>query len=85
MAVVAGAIYPTVVQRFQVEPNRSTREAPYIVRNILATRLAMNLDDVDVVPITVGAVSAADIEASVDTIGYAVVGSADHGAHVSGG
>ena len=38
VAVVAGAIYPTIVQRFQVEPNQSTREAPYIVRNILATR-----------------------------------------------
>ena len=68
VAVVAGAIYPTVVQRFQVEPNQSTREAPYIVRNILATRLAMNLDEVDVVPISIDAVSGADVEASVDAI-----------------
>ena len=66
VAVVAGAIYPTVVQRFQVEPSESTREAPYIVRNIEATRAAMNLDEVDVVPISVGAVSGADVEARVD-------------------
>ena len=66
VAVVAGAIYPTVVQRFQVEPSESTREAPYIERNIEATRAAMNLDEVDVVPITVGAVSGADMEARVD-------------------
>jgi uncharacterized protein len=68
VALVAGTIYPTVVQRFQVEPSESTREAPYIERNIEATRAAMNLDEVDVRPITIGAVSASDVEASVDAI-----------------
>jgi uncharacterized membrane protein (UPF0182 family) len=45
VAVLAGAIYPQFVQRFQVTPNESQKERPYIARNIDATRAAMNLDD----------------------------------------
>ena len=45
MAVVAGGIYPSFIQRFQVEPAESSREAPYIERNIEATRAAMGLAD----------------------------------------
>jgi uncharacterized membrane protein (UPF0182 family) len=48
VAVVAGGLYPAFIQRFQVEPEESTREAEYIRRNIEATRQAMNLDDVEV-------------------------------------
>lgn len=52
IAVVAGAIYPQFVQRFQVTPNEPERERPYIARNIEATRYAMGLgeDNVEVVP-----------------------------------
>ena len=46
VAVVAGTIVPTLVQKFQVEPSESTKEAPYIDRNIKATRAAMNLSNV---------------------------------------
>lgn len=46
VAVVAGGIYPAYVQRFQVDPNESAREAPYIERNIEATRFALGVDDV---------------------------------------
>jgi uncharacterized protein len=46
VAVVAGGIYPQYVQRFQVQPNESARERPYIARNIDATRDAFNLADV---------------------------------------
>jgi len=46
IAVTAGGVYPAVVQRFIVQPNVSTRELPYIDRNIEATRAAMGLDDV---------------------------------------
>ena len=51
VAVLAGAIYPQFVQRFQVNPNEPERERPYIARNIEATRAAMGLgpDDVEVV------------------------------------
>jgi uncharacterized membrane protein (UPF0182 family) len=43
-SIVLGAIYPAIVQRFQVAPNESLREKPYIARNIKATRSAFGLD-----------------------------------------
>ena len=48
VAVVAGAIYPQFVQRFQVEPNEPEKERPYIERNIEATQAAMGLGTIDV-------------------------------------
>jgi uncharacterized membrane protein (UPF0182 family) len=50
VAVVAGAIYPAFVQRFQVQPAESTKEQPFIERNIAATRTAMGLNNVEEVP-----------------------------------
>ncbi|MGL5856890.1 MAG: UPF0182 family protein [Angustibacter sp.] len=47
-AVVVGGLYPAAVQRFQVRPSESSREAPYIARNIAATRAAYGLDRVQV-------------------------------------
>jgi uncharacterized membrane protein (UPF0182 family) len=47
-ALLVGGVYPAVVQRFQVKPAEPDREAPYIQRNIAATRTAYNIDDVDV-------------------------------------
>jgi uncharacterized membrane protein (UPF0182 family) len=44
VAVVAGAIYPQVVQRFSVTPNEPQKERPYIARNITATREALGVD-----------------------------------------
>ncbi|MBW3580886.1 MAG: UPF0182 family protein [Actinobacteria bacterium] len=46
VAVVVGGIYPAFVQRFQVVPAESSKEAPYIRRNIEATRAALGLDQV---------------------------------------
>ncbi len=43
VAIVMGGIYPAFVQRFQVEPNETTREAEYTQRNIDATRTAFGL------------------------------------------
>ncbi len=43
VAIVVGGIYPAFVQRFQVQPNETTREAPYTARNIKATRVAYDL------------------------------------------
>jgi uncharacterized membrane protein (UPF0182 family) len=45
-SIVLGAIYPAIVQRFQVAPNESLREQPYIARNITATRSAFGLDKI---------------------------------------
>ncbi len=46
VAVVAGTIVPAFIQKFRVEPSESTKERPYIERNITATKAAMNLKDV---------------------------------------
>ncbi|GIG30465.1 UPF0182 family protein [Cellulomonas marina] len=45
--VALGGIYPAVVERLQVSPNQQDVEAPYIERNIAATRAAYGLDAVD--------------------------------------
>ena len=47
VAVVAGAVYPAFIQRFQVQPAESTKELPYIARNIAATRDALGLAKVN--------------------------------------
>jgi uncharacterized membrane protein (UPF0182 family) len=47
-AVLIAGIYPGAVQQFQVKPSESSKEAPYIQRNIDATRAAYGLTDVDV-------------------------------------
>ena len=47
-AIVIGGIYPAIVQRFQVTPNAQTLEAPYIKRNIDATRAAYGLSGIQV-------------------------------------
>ncbi|MEA3216902.1 MAG: uncharacterized protein QOJ19_3058, partial [Acidimicrobiia bacterium] len=46
VAVVAGSAYPWFIQRFRVLPAESSKEAPYIARNIAATRQAYGLDKV---------------------------------------
>ena len=80
VASVAGTAYPAFVQRFQVEPSESTREAPYIEHNIEATRQAMGLDKVSVVKTTVGkidadaAISAAPALADVRLLDPGIVG-----------
>jgi hypothetical protein len=48
VAVVAGGIYPQYVQSFQVRPNESAKERPYIERNIDATLDALDLRQVTV-------------------------------------
>ncbi|PJF46301.1 MAG: hypothetical protein CUN48_14490, partial [Candidatus Thermofonsia Clade 3 bacterium] len=50
IAVVAGSIYPSLVQRFQVSPNELTLERPYIEHNIRFTRMAYALDNIVVKP-----------------------------------
>lgn len=46
VAVVAGAIYPAVLQAVKVNPAQSRLEQPYISRNIAATRAAYGLNHV---------------------------------------
>ena len=47
-SVLIAGIYPGAIQQFQVKPSESSKEAPYIQRNIDATRSAYNLKDVTV-------------------------------------
>ena len=63
VALVAGTIYPAVIQRFVVQPNVSTRELPFIQRNIEATKAAMGLDNVERISTTFERVTAEDINA----------------------
>ena len=46
VALTAGQLYPWFIQTFQVARKESSREAPYITRNIEATRVALGLDKV---------------------------------------
>ena len=45
--MIAG-IYPAAIQQFTVKPSESSKEAPYIQRNIDATRVAYGISDVEV-------------------------------------
>ena len=47
-SVLIAGIYPGAVQQFQVKPSESSKEAPYIQRNIDSTRAAYGLTDVEV-------------------------------------
>ena len=47
-SLLISGIYPAAIQQFQVKPSESSKEAPYIQRNIEATRAAYGLSDVTV-------------------------------------
>lgn len=47
VSLVIGQIYPAFIQNVRVEPNEFSREAPFIARNIEATRQAFGLDAVE--------------------------------------
>lgn len=48
VAFLAGGVWPWWVQRFSVEPQEQQREAPYIARNLEATRAAFGLREEDI-------------------------------------
>lgn len=47
-SVLIAGIYPGAIQQFQVKPSESSKEAPFIQRNIDATRAAYDLNKVTV-------------------------------------
>jgi len=51
-AIIVGAAFPALVQRFQVEPSELARETPYIEYNIEFTRKAFALDRIEEQPFT---------------------------------
>ncbi|MER8046520.1 UPF0182 family protein [Streptomyces sp. NPDC094032] len=46
-AILIGGLYPAIVQKFQVQPNEQAKEAPYIQKNIDATRKAYDIDSTE--------------------------------------
>lgn len=50
VAIAAAAIYPAIIQRFQVAPQPLEKETPYIEDNLEFTRAAWGLDQVVVSP-----------------------------------
>ena len=68
-SVVAGGAYPAFVQQFRVKPQELQREAPFIERNLDATRTAYGLDRVTSTDFPVSPdVSREDIENNPATI-----------------
>ncbi len=49
-ALLIGGLYPAIVQKFQVQPNEQAKEAPYVAKNIDATRYAYDIGDTEVSP-----------------------------------
>ena len=63
--LILGGLYPSLLQRYAVEPNEIERERPYIDYNIDFTRLAFDLEKIDIRPFdqvsrSLGAGSAAE-------------------------
>ncbi|MCK5767819.1 MAG: UPF0182 family protein, partial [Candidatus Atribacteria bacterium] len=69
VSVLLGGIYPTIIQSAVVLPNEGTKERPYILNNIEATRVAYGLDKIkeEEFPVKEG-ISFEDIEKNDDTI-----------------
>ncbi|MFD5496092.1 UPF0182 family protein [Streptomyces sp. NPDC001812] len=47
-AILIGGLYPAIVQKFQVQPNEQAKEAPYVEKNLKATREAYGIADAQV-------------------------------------
>src|SRR4051812_27475225 len=43
-AILIGGLYPAIVQKFQVQPNEQAKEAPYVQKNLKATREAYGIE-----------------------------------------
>ena len=65
VALVGGVIYPAVIQALSVNPNQAVKEAPYIKRNVEATRDALGIGDVVPVPVTFGNLDAKAVTSDI--------------------
>ena len=69
VSILLGGIYPTIIQSAVVLPNEGTKERPYILNNIEATRIAYGLDKIREEEFPVKEeISFEDIEKNDDTI-----------------
>jgi uncharacterized membrane protein (UPF0182 family) len=66
---ILGGLYPGLLQRYAVEPNEIERERPYIDNNIAFTRLAFQLDQIDMRPFDqISDLSPQDLELNQDVV-----------------
>jgi uncharacterized membrane protein (UPF0182 family) len=69
VAIVAGTIYPAVIQRFSVLPDQRGKETEFISHNMEATKTAWMLDEIEVRDFEASDdLTAGDIEANRTTI-----------------
>ncbi len=66
--IVGGVIYPALVQSLVVNPNQGAREAPFIERNVTATRVAMGIVDVREEPVEFDSLTTAEVEADIEPL-----------------
>ncbi|WP_347490992.1 UPF0182 family protein [Desulfoscipio sp. XC116] len=68
-SIILGGIYPSAVQSLIVKPNELNKESPYIANSIEYTRMAYNLDQVNIKKFPAGQVlSSSDIENNRETV-----------------
>ena len=68
IAVVGGFIYPAFIQWAVVRPNQGEREAPYIARNVEATKAAIGIDDVETREVEFQRLNVDDVESDLEPI-----------------
>jgi uncharacterized protein len=68
--IAGGLVYPAVVQSLVVNPNQQSREAPYITRNVIATRDAMGirLDAVEQREVSFSSLTAQEVAADLQPL-----------------
>ncbi len=68
--IAGGLVYPAVVQSLVVNPNQQSREAPYITRNVVATRDAMGIrdDQVERRDVSFSGLTAPEVEADLQPL-----------------
>jgi hypothetical protein len=68
-SIVVGGLYPTLIQRFRVEPNEKTLEVEFVAHNIDATLAAYGMDSVEVLDFAASPdLTSADLVENDDTI-----------------
>ena len=68
VALVGGVVYPAVIQALVVNPNQKDNEAPYVERNVLATRHALGIDNVVVRDVDFSPIALKDLQADLDPL-----------------
>jgi uncharacterized membrane protein (UPF0182 family) len=69
VSVAVGSIYPLIIEQYTVKPAENRKEAPYIARNIAATRLALGIGNVKLNPFPASnTLTTADVTSNADTL-----------------